>query len=345
MTDGAAALPGAGALASHSAAADPSAVAALLHAHWGLAGRLTPVAGERDSNFRLDSADAQYLVKVTHPDENLRAVAAQCAVLEHVQAVAPTLPVQRAVQTRDGAAMVIYPPDPRRRVRVTAYLPGTLRRDTPWQPALAGAIGATAAELAHALRAFAHPGAEQRLLWDLRQAQALRPLLTHLADDPLRDTVSVVLDRHARILDGLAGLPDQPIHNDLNPTNLLVSADGESLIGVLDFGDMIVAPAVVDLAVACAYLTDAPDLVGAIHDCVAGYAAVTPLNALERAVLPDLIATRWAMTVLITEWRSRLQPDNAAYILRNNPASRRGLTALSGDGGRRLRTLVTEGSR
>ena len=45
------------------------------------------------------------------------------------------------------------------------------------------------------------------------------------------------------------------------------------------------------------------------------------------------MATRQAMTVLITEWRARSHPDNAAYILRHNPAARRGLVLLD-DAGR-----------
>jgi Ser/Thr protein kinase RdoA (MazF antagonist) len=260
----------------------------------------------------------------------------------HLEQAAPALPTQRPVLTAAGESGVVYPADPRRRLRVTTFLPGVLRRHAPWQASLAASIGTVAATLDAALQSFAHPGAAQHLLWDLRRAQELRPLLPLLEGDPLAATVLAVLDRHAALLPDLASLPAQPIHNDLNPSNLIVSDDGTHVAGVIDFGDMILAPRVLELAVACAYLTDADDPLQAIAECTHAYAQSLSVSPDELQPLGDLMATRWAMTVLITEWRSRLQPENAAYILRNNAGSRRGLDLYAGDGRARLQQLMKE---
>jgi hypothetical protein len=335
----------AGALAIATTPATPEAVGPVLAQAWGLTGTLTRMPGERDTNFRLDAASGRYLVKVTHPAEPSLAIDAQLSALEHLRARDATLPVPAPIRTVDGGALRSYPPDPRRQLRVLRYLDGALRRDTPWQDPLAAAIGASAARLDRALSTFAHAGAAQHLLWDLRRAGELQPLLAPLQHDPIAPLLAHALEQHAHGLHTLLQLPTQAIHNDLNPSNLLVDAEGCHLIGILDFGDMIVAPLVLELAVACAYLTDAPDLAEAIGQCVAAYQRIQPLPAAALALLPDLIATRFAMTVLITEWRSRLQPENRAYILRNNPAARNGLQALDRVGRHRLVERLESGLR
>ncbi len=334
--------PHAGALAQTTTAAVAEEVAAVLRTEWQLEGTWHPVAGERDTNFRLETPTGRYLVKVTHHQESLAAVDAQWAVLQHLQHTDPTLPIQTPVTTHSRAARVVYPPDRRRWVRVVRYLDGELRRTCPWQDGIAAQIGSLAGRLDRALHRFEHVGCQQELLWDLRRASELTSLLPVIGEDAVAPAVRSTLDRFALHAETLAACPLQPIHNDLNPSNLLLSSDARQVCGVIDFGDMLVAPAVVELAVACAYLTDAPDLIGAIGDCVAAYVAEWPLAPSAIAALPDLIATRWAMTILITEWRAQLQPENAAYILRNNPASRRGLSLMDESGRERLVARLQE---
>ena len=43
-----------------------------------------------------------------------------------------------------------------------------------------------------------------------------------------------------------------------------------------------------------------------------------PLAPAEFSVLFDLIATRMAMTIVISSWRAAIYPANRDYILRNN---------------------------
>ena len=332
----------AGALAVTVTPASADDVAAALWTYWALMGRLELVAGERDTNFKLDTGQGQFLVKVTHPDETDVAVEAQVAVLEHINERNPALPVQTLVRQINGDRLLRYPADPRRSMRVVTYLDGPLRRHTPWQDTIAPAIGAMAAELADTLATFQHPGCEQALLWDLRRLRELAPLLSYLKDDPIADAVAATFSHYEDCIPLIHELPSQAIHNDLNPTNLLVSPDGRTIRGLIDFGDMIRAPAILDLAVACAYLTDAPGISTAIVACVAAYHARRPLTRECLRALPDLIATRWAMTILITEWRATLQPQNASYILRNNAASRTGLAMLSGEGRQQLIQALEE---
>ena len=45
------------------------------------------------------------------------------------------------------------------------------------------------------------------------------------------------------------------------------------------------------------------------------------MDPAEFDLLPDLIATRLVMTVVISSWRAVRYPENRDYILRNNDAA------------------------
>lgn len=62
---------------------------------------------------------------------------------------------------------------------------------------------------------------------------------------------------------------------------------------------------------------------------VDAFSAERALTAEEISLLPIIVAMRLAMTVLITNWRANLYPDNRAYILRNEPNAWRGLVAMT----------------
>ena len=309
---------------------DVARLADAVAACWGLRGGLVPLGGERDRNFRLDRADGPpLLVKVAHPDEDPAITDFQTAALRHLARTGPDLPLPRIIAAHDGATVVAFPAGDGRpcRLRVLTYLPGRVMTEAG---RAARALGVLTARLDRALEGFAHPADTRRLLWDIREAPALRAFLGGVSDPSLRDLAAAALDRfEAEGAGALAGLPMQVIHNDLNPHNVLADEAG-NLAGIIDFGDMLRASRLQEVATACAYLLgpeEAP-LAGPAA-FLAGYRTVLPLPPEEAALLPLLMATRMAMTVLITHWRAGRQPENAAYILRNMPRARAGLDALA----------------
>jgi Ser/Thr protein kinase RdoA (MazF antagonist) len=120
-------------------------------------------------------------------------------------------------------------------------------------------------------------------------------------------------------------LPKQIIHNDFNPDNLLLSTSGGApLIGVLDFGDAVIAPRVVDLAVAASYHIAAEPNVHYFDtalEVIAGYHERLSLTENEIDLLYPLIVTRVAIAISIASWRAIRFPNNNDYILRNTAAA------------------------
>jgi Ser/Thr protein kinase RdoA (MazF antagonist) len=302
--------------------------------HFGLEGRATLLTGERDQNFLLQTASARFVLKVSHPAEDRGAVDFQTAALLHIAHADPGLPTPRIIPARDGRpeAEITDGAGAARVARVISFLPGVMAAHSQRSPRLHHAIGSTLARFDKAVAGFSHLADTFELSWDLGRAGQLRPMVAGVADPTDRANTERALDRFdVAIAPVLPRLRHQVIHNDFNPFNLLVREDDPGTItGVLDFGDMIRAPLINDLAVATAYQVGrSGDALAPVLEIAAAYAAVNPLTAEESDLLYDLMATRLTMNLLIAEWRAARHPENRAYILKNHPAAVVGLVQLS----------------
>ena len=219
-----------------------------------------------------------------------------------------------------------------RRGRMFTFLAGAPLSGFPRSAAQAGALGLLAAKLDSALADFHHPAAGHEFLWDIQHALRTRELLAHTRSAPDRDLCERTLDRFERgLARELGAMRRQVIHNDLNPHNLLVDpANPDELTGIIDFGDMVLAPLIDEAAVASAYLlTAGPAALGTVPQFLAAYHSKLPLQTAEILALPQLIGLRHAITILITNWRAARYPDNRDYILRNQHHAVAGLRKLS----------------
>jgi Ser/Thr protein kinase RdoA (MazF antagonist) len=237
-------------------------------------------------------------------------------ILLHLAAAAPDLPVQRVIPALSGAAEVITGG---RLVRMTTFLDGRLLAQVPSTPALRRDIGATLARLSLALRDFTHPAARRTHQWDLQNFSQLRPKLAALPSVEPRARLLALLDRFDEELRPmLAGLPVQVIHTDFHGENLLVSAGGTAVCGVLDFGDSVTGPVAMDVAVAACYQLGAgpPDFLAAALDVVAGYHAIDPLHPADLPLIRDFIELRLATRIIVSQWNAAAEPANSRYLLR-----------------------------
>jgi Ser/Thr protein kinase RdoA (MazF antagonist) len=278
-----------------------------------------PLASERDQNFRLRAGDgSEWVLKIANPAEDPLILDMQTRALLHIAQVDPSLGVPRVRATPEGALFhEVDAVDGRHFiVRVLSFLPGRLLDDAaPHPAALARDVGATAARLARALHGFSHPSSRHALLWDLTQAPGLRARTHHIEDASRRRVVEEVLDRFAAdVLPRLQQQRAQVIHNDVSRMNTLV--DGHRVCGVIDFGDLILAPLVCDLAVPIAeLLVGHPEPIATAAEITRGYHAVTPLEDGELGLIFDLAATRCAMEIAVACWRVRDHPENTSYIM------------------------------
>ena len=143
------------------------------------------------------------------------------------------------------------------------------------------------------------------LLWDIRKLPTLRSLVAHIDGSVALAEVEVVLLKLTdEVLPKLSSFPNQVIHNDFNRKNILVDfLTPEFISGIIDFGDMILAPRVIDLSVAVARNIDIENAPTSACEIIRGYDFILKLRGEEIASLFWLICGRLVLRSIIWSWR------------------------------------------
>jgi len=293
----------------------------LLRQHYEIEGQVESQDSERDRNFLVRQASGQeYVLKISNSAEDEQVTDMQTTALRHLATAHPDIPVPRVIPSTNGAMQVRTLADDGRThtIRLLTWLPGIPLSEIDPRPDLAAQLGSALATLGQALRDMEHPASDYPLLWDIKQAGKLIPLLEHVPDRHSRDLCQGQLEHFVELIEPrLRGCRSQVIHNDLNWGNVL--ADGvrnDRITGIIDFGDLVKSPLIIDIAVAAAYLCKTgDDPLTDVYEFLRGYHAVTPILPAEIELLPDLMLMRKVQTIVIASWRVDLYPENREYIL------------------------------
>jgi Ser/Thr protein kinase RdoA (MazF antagonist) len=295
----------------------------IVRKHYGLVVTVRPLVSERDQNFQLLLADGRRLVlKIANALEDPDVTRFQIRALLHVEAWCEQssfpLNVPRVLRTNSGDThLTVQSAAASHIARVVTFVAGVPLEDRVPSAALCASMGRYLAHLGRALRDFDDPGSSQVLLWDMQQALSARKLLPHLRNDADRHLVARTLqefEQHA--LPAFDQVRKQVIHSDFNPDNVLVdSRDENAVAGVIDFGDMLRSPLIVDVAIGASYLRpQAGNPLALIAEFLAGYHSVTPLTQDELSILFTLIKTRAAASMAILYWRISSRDASDPYL-------------------------------
>ena len=279
-------------------------------AEFGVKGSITPLAGERNPNFLVTSETEKNVLKIHDFEEESQLEVQQVALaalseLTSFQTpnIVPSKSGKRLVKIQDGKF-----------ARLLTWIDGDL-----WSEAkdlsedhkvqLGKLIASVDARLAQ-VDASKHLDVLSRPFgWNVLQAEDLLADIKLITDTELQAHVQTIFDRAiSKSLPKVRSLAHQLIHNDANDNNVVV-ANGK-VAGLIDFGDLILAPRVCGLAVGCAYQLDSRDPVASIYSVVRGYHEVAPLSPAELEVLFDLICLRVATSVVMAHRQLAADPDN-----------------------------------
>jgi len=304
----------------------------LLRKHYGLGASLTPLDGDEDSNFLVETDNGgKTIFKIMHSGCDEGAVALPCAALQHLAAVAVTVP--RVIPSLAGNA---YESDciegEQRFIWLLSWCPGTLLVDfSPHSESVYRSFGSALAAIDNALQGFRHPAMHRHSRWQLTCALDSAHKVSDIKGET-RNIARQILERFETIVrDKLPGLPHSVIHNDANDYNVLVNTSGAEAIvdGLFDFGDIAWQPVICEVAIALAYLIHGKEQpMQVCASFLRGYNAVHPLSEAELGVLFDLICTRLAVGVAISSHRQKLEPDNQ-YIINSQVSAKRAMQALA----------------
>src|SRR5262245_33993776 len=145
------------------------------HSYFGVQGTATPLPSERDQNFRLSSADGEFVLKIAQVGEERALLDCQNEILHllasHEQRfrfprVRPALNGQEIVEVTDENGCT-------RPARMVKYLPGEpLALVRPHTPELLHSIGVLFGALDRVLVDYKHSAAERDFYWDVRHGPA-----------------------------------------------------------------------------------------------------------------------------------------------------------------------------
>ncbi len=299
---------------------------------YGVSGAAKRLSSERDETFLFTRDDgAEFVLKIANPVENPAALEFQDEVLMHLASAAPLVPVPRLVPTTDGkSSHTLSTPDGSRIVRLLTFLRGELQYRTQTGEKQSRNVGRALAQLGLGLESCQSRPPAGKLMWDISHTLDLAAVIDYVAPER-RMQVEAVLAEFERAAATMSELSRrQIIHNDFNPHNILLDPSyPNEVVGIIDFGDMVYAPLVNDLAVALSYHLGTEDWAARTGAFLEGFLSARTLEPLEMELLPVLTRSRLAMSIIIGEWRSVLFPENADYIMRNHASVWHGLMNIS----------------
>lgn len=291
---------------------------ALLAEHYGLSGTISELGSQQDRNYRIDTGERRYVLKICRAEYGALELEAQNAALRHLSERLTLARVAEVVPSLKGEAIEsVAVRDQDYRIRLLNFLDGEpLTRRKHLSREAVAALGALAGRLAAALQDFEHPGLERELQWDLRRAgPVVLHLLADMPDQQRKKRIAEIMVGAMRRLQPItAELRIQAIHHDVTDDNVVSQPDASGRPipdGVIDFGDILKGWLVAELAVTCASLLHHAD--GDpwfILPAVKAFHAACPLTEVELKALWPLIVARAAVLVASSEHQLSREPDN-----------------------------------
>lgn len=295
------------------------AIAAWVDREYGLACRARRLGGEWFGNYVLTDRAGRAWVLKTAPDGLTIRLELQAAILRHLGSSGVADLAPRLILTTGGTPIAAGGPTGGAVGFLMEFRAGTPLEELRTDPVALEDLGRRLRDLHDALRDFDHPGLDDPTEWDTRSIESLLPAAEHIQDP---DVARLSVETVRGFLDGDAlavlGGDVQAVHNDLSGDNVLVS-ESRKVSTILDFGDAIRGPRLLDLVVTAAYflgtsesrLLDGADLV------IRGYHGGSEPDAPVRRALTQAIGARTALRLFVCSRHVHENPENTAYMARN----------------------------
>ncbi|MEM7510732.1 MAG: phosphotransferase, partial [Bacteroidota bacterium] len=280
--------------------------ASLAEKYYGLKGKLKPLDGEVDFNFRLVTKEGQaYAMKISRVGTEEEEIAFQEKIMTHlsqqemgvqVPKPVPSLTGNRYEKIQDQAGN-------HRWLRIQSWIDGKMMDEVnPQNSSVLNSWGRACGYLSKGLKGFDHPAAHRYYKWDPSQVLSVKSSLSYIKDKDDKELLEyfwTLIKEEGTPL--LGTLRKSVNYNDAHMHNVLVqkTETGPEVAGVIDFGDALYTHTINELAIACAYACMGKEepLVAAL-EMVRGYHEVFPLENSELRVLYYQIASRLLLTVV-----------------------------------------------
>ncbi|MEY2841704.1 MAG: hypothetical protein RLY74_845, partial [Actinomycetota bacterium] len=286
----------------------------ILSDQWGISAEISALTGERDLNYEVKSSPKRVLkIYPKTSDADLEFLKLQDRVLLSLKSLART---PEPIASISGETTVRFGTGS---ARLLSWMEGEMWAGSNSRDV--AELGKCVALVDQKLTKFELTESETKLLdrdfiWNMMQAEKILNRLDLITDQKLRVAVSgEVSEFKENVLPKLKQLKSQLIHNDANDWNIVC---GEK-IQLIDFGDIILAPRIVGLAVAASYVAlDSNDPTFEISKLVRGYHSISPLTLNEIELLLPLTRVRIAMSIANAALQLSENPNNSYLGISQN---------------------------
>ncbi len=259
-------------------------------------------------NFKVSTDQKKFILKCYNNPDDLELIQGEVhcisAVLDKLELDLPK-PVNDLKIQEDGSFG-----------RLSSFVEGTFLSKVSHTPELLEDLGRKMAALNLALALLKNAAIKARKSeWDLQHVLLNEPKLEFIEDRFDRNIVAYFMDRHrATILPIQDSLRAQIIHGDLNETNILVN--GNSVSGLIDFGDICFSPLINEVAISLAYIImlNPKNGLECASSVLKGYHSKNALQRQEIELIHQLIASRLCTSVLHSA-EAKAKNGASAHIL------------------------------
>lgn len=277
---------------------------------------ITELSSELDRNFYVRSTDDQaYVLKIAHPSVSESVLDLQNETLKHLAQITRLFPQLIPTLDTDDDVDVVGDDGQAYVARLLLYLQGTqLVEFKPHTSDLLEDIGYRLGQLTQIMASFDHPEKRLDYRWNVLNLPAVVGYAQEMPDDK-RELVQYFNDLYQQdVTPHLDDLRHSFIYNDANDYNILVTSDNldhVAVSGMIDFGDMVYSPTVMELAVAIAYaIMDKQHPLTVATHLIRGFTRYINLTETELKVLFPLITARLCLSVCISWYQQKQEPDN-----------------------------------
>ncbi len=282
--------------------------------------------GERDQNFRVESEQGCYVLKVFNGLEDKELLQAQSEILDRLDGLGICPKIKPTVEG-DGIARIEHKGQSYW-VRMVSYLEGRTLSSVKYKsPELLRLLGRQVASIGESLEGFDHPALHFDFDWCLEKGVAVVTEHRSLVENAeVLSRVDVLMERFQRHTSPLLSqLAKSVIHNDVNDGNVIVECSPEnvfldSLSGIIDVGDATFSWTIGELAIAIAYaVLESIDPLADAVEMVKGYHSVRPLSCLELDSLFGLVCLRLCVSVCMAAKQTKVCPDDEYLRISQQP--------------------------
>jgi 4-aminobutyrate aminotransferase-like enzyme/Ser/Thr protein kinase RdoA (MazF antagonist) len=313
----------------------------LLREHFGIDGQMRTLAGEVDANFKVKTAEDNFLLKISRSGTDEEFLLFQKNILKYLEQreicsemyedgpkeqilefpletslLFQNLKQQDLVRTQRNNGEEIY-------LRLLSWVEGKLWSDLRHHDEkLLYSLGSAAGALSASLAEFSDVYAQRTYDWDINNAGWTQDY-QHYFKGRKKEQIQKFSRGFKNIASQIKSCRHSVVHNDANDNNIIVTPfeQGYRVKSIIDFGDAVYTSTINDLAVCITYaVMDKTDPLEAAIPIVKGYHRQFPLEEKELELLYWLVGARLVISLTKSALNREKEPQNDYLIISEKPA-------------------------